>query len=130
MVAGYCQHPEESAQYRHIGGGVGQGRRYVQPYQQQSKAGGSTGSPAEGKPAFPGGIARAALLDARLDTVRQLGWDGDLVVVLFRLLEFIHESSTPSKVTRSFFKPAYRRLFTVLTFCPVTWLISFKDSSS
>ena len=123
------QHPEQSPQHRHIGGGAGQRGRQVQPRQHQAEAGGSS-HPAADRPAAAVPVLLLPRPDPRLDPVRQLGGDGDVVVRFFGIFEFIHKISAPSIAMRSFFRPAYSRLFTVLKFCPVTWLISFRVISS
>src|SRR5699024_1791007 len=80
--------------------------------------------------ADPKDAAAAALSDSRLDSVVQLRGDGGGVILRFQFLELLHGSYTPSNETRSFFRPVYSRVLTVLRGAPVTALISFRESSS
>ena len=123
------QHPEQPSQHGHIGGSAGQSGREVQPRQHQAEAGGG-GCPAADHPAAAAPVAGLSQLNPRLDPIRQLGGNGDAVIIFLGVCELLHHISAPSIATRSFFRPAYRRLFTVLRFCPVIWLISFRLSSS
>ena len=121
------EHLKQGAQHREVRGGGGHRGRDVQYAHRHHQTGGRRPQRAA---ADPKDAAAAALPDSRLDSVVQLGGDGGGVILRFQFLELLHGSYTPSNETRSFFRPVYSRVLTVLRGAPVTALISFRESSS
>ena len=121
------EHLKQGAQHREVRGGGGHRGRDVQYAHRHHQAGGRRPQRAA---ADPKDAAAAALPHALLNPVVQFLWDRGGVVLRFQFLKLLHRSYTPSSETRSFFRPVYSRVLTVLRGAPVTALISFRESSS
>ena len=125
------QYLEQSSQYRYVRrGGRHRGRHVQHPHQYRKARSDRTDGPFPVPLPLRFTVCRLALPDAGLDPLFQLCRNGDLLIVLSCLFKLVHHHSSLSSVTRSFFKPVYSLVFTVLSGTPVTALISLRESSS